>query len=122
MIRDKAVMPRIRSASGDATMTITGKRANYDRVFDLARRGRSGCDRDMGGVVVSAEIIPFMPRTRSRSGSADFPAQSHSAIGPDDLTMDHADTAPCEYLRPCAERGEQSERPWLREHHAKFSW
>jgi hypothetical protein len=60
---------------------------------------------------VSAEIIPFTPRPNRGSGPTDFPAASRSAIRPDDLTMDHADTAPCEYLWPSAGRSEESERP-----------
>lgn len=57
---------------------------------------------------MSAEIIPFIPRPNRRNGLADFPGTSRSAIGPDDLTMDHADTAPCEYIRPCEERYDAS--------------
>jgi len=49
---------------------------------------------------VSAEIIQFTPRPNRLSRPSDFPAMSRSAIQPDNLTMDHADTAPCEYLWP----------------------
>jgi len=44
---------------------------------------------------VSAKIIPFNPRRNRRHGVIDF---SVSASAPDDLVMDHADTAPCEYV------------------------
>jgi hypothetical protein len=60
---------------------------------------------------VSAEIIPFTPRPKRGSGPTDFSAATRSAIRPDDLTMDRADTAPCEYLWPSAGRYDESERP-----------
>jgi hypothetical protein len=60
---------------------------------------------------VSTEIIPFTSRPNRRSSPTDFPAATRSAVRTDDLTMDHADTAPCEYLWPCAGRYEESERP-----------
>ena len=69
----------------------------HDRVSDIARTGRLGRDRTMGGIVVSAEIIPFIPRPNRRRGLTEFPIIRRSAIQQDDLTMDHADTAPCEY-------------------------
>ena len=46
---------------------------------------------------MSAEIIRFIPRLNRPSGLAEFPGVKRSAIQQDDLTMDHADTAPCEY-------------------------
>jgi hypothetical protein len=55
----------------------------------------------VGGIFVSAEIIPFIPRPQRRNSPVNFPATSRSAIRPDDLTMDHADTAPCESIWPC---------------------
>ena len=45
---------------------------------------------------MSAEIIQFIPPHNPRGAS-------RSVFRPDDLTMDHADTAPCEYARPCEE-------------------
>jgi hypothetical protein len=48
---------------------------------------------------VSAKIIPFVPRlNRKREPNYFPPAAFRSAPQPDDLTMDHADTAPCEYV------------------------
>jgi hypothetical protein len=41
----------------------------------------------------------------------DVPRTSRSAVGPDDLAMDHVDTAPCEYLAPYEEGCEESARP-----------
>ena len=49
---------------------------------------------------MSAEIIPLFARQTRRSGLTEFPNQTRSAILQDDLTMDHADTAPCEYAVP----------------------
>jgi hypothetical protein len=52
----------------------------------------------MGGVVVSAKITAFVPRRNRKREPAYFPpARLQSAPRPNDLTMDHADTAPCEY-------------------------
>jgi hypothetical protein len=48
---------------------------------------------------VSAEIIHFIPRRDHKRQPARNPAMHFaSRSGPDDLVMDHADTAPCEYL------------------------
>jgi hypothetical protein len=52
----------------------------------------------VGGIFVSAEIIPFILRPQRRTLLVNLPSASRSAIQPEDLTMDHADTAPCEYL------------------------
>ncbi len=46
---------------------------------------------------MSADIIPFAPRRDRTRGVIDF---SFPAPPPDDLVMDHADTAPCEYAAP----------------------
>jgi hypothetical protein len=46
---------------------------------------------------MSADIIPFIPRRGSKRGLTGFSAP---AAVPDDLVMDHADTAPCEYVWP----------------------
>jgi len=95
----------------DPETTTSKEGARHDRVSDLARLGWPDRDRIMGGIFVSAEIIPFTPRPKRGSRPTDFFAASRSAIRPDDLTMDHADTAPCEYLWPCAGRYDESERP-----------
>jgi hypothetical protein len=46
---------------------------------------------------MSADIIPFIPRRnrKRRLGDSSVPASP-----PDDLVMDHVDTAPCEYVWP----------------------
>jgi hypothetical protein len=50
---------------------------------------------------MSAEIIQFIPRSRHERAAADFPTMIfRSAPRPDDLTMDHVDTALCEHFRP----------------------
>lgn len=77
------------------------KRGLHDRVSDIARIGRPGRDRGMGGIVVSAEIIQFIRGPRHHREQSDFPTiVFRSAARPDDLVMDHADTAPSEYVRP----------------------
>jgi hypothetical protein len=49
---------------------------------------------------MSAEIIQFI-RGPKDSEQSDFPTVAfRSATRPDDLVMDHADTAPCEMSRP----------------------
>ena len=52
---------------------------------------------------MSAEIVQFIPRENRRSRPNDVATEFRSAIGPDDLTMDHVDTAPCEYVSSCEE-------------------
>ena len=49
---------------------------------------------------MSAEIIAFVPRPRGRSLDGPKTLLRSQAM-PDDLTMDHADTAPCEYVPSC---------------------
>ncbi len=72
-----------------------------DRVSDFARLGRSGRDRYVGGVVVSAEIIQFIRGPKRNRERSDFPTIAfRSAARSEDLVMDHADTAPSEYVRP----------------------
>jgi hypothetical protein len=57
---------------------------------------------------MSAEIIPFVARPDRRCGLRDGAgAPWRSAASMDDLVMDHADTAPCEYPRPCQAQAEQ---------------
>jgi hypothetical protein len=46
---------------------------------------------------MSADIIPFVPRRDRKRSAIDF---SIPATPPDDLVMDHVDTAPCEYVAP----------------------
>lgn len=50
---------------------------------------------------MSAEIIQFIRCPSHHRGPSDFPTiVFRSAAQPDDLVMDHADTAPSEYVRP----------------------
>jgi hypothetical protein len=52
----------------------------------------------MGGIFVSAEIVRFIRGPRRGRGRSDFPAIAfRSAAWPDDLVMDHVDTAACEH-------------------------
>jgi len=58
-------------------------------------------DRGLGGIFMSAEIIRFIARPDRNRGPTDFPTIAfRSATGPDDLTMDHVDTAACEVVWP----------------------
>ena len=54
---------------------------------------------------MSAIIIPFAPRSRG-SKHDETPIPFRSPARQDDLVMDHADAAPCEYLPVCAEGDE----------------
>jgi hypothetical protein len=75
------------------------RRGQHDGLPDIAFLGGPDRDRGMGGVIVSAKIIAFVPRLNRRRKPVHFPPASfRSAPPPDDLTMDHADTAPCEYV------------------------
>jgi hypothetical protein len=48
---------------------------------------------------MSAEIIRFIPPPdRTREPEECFMMVFRSVAQPDDLTMDHVDTAPCEYV------------------------
>jgi hypothetical protein len=75
------------------TSYVFQRERQHDRV--------SGRDRGVGGIVVSAEIIRFIRGPKRAREHSDFPTIAfRSAARPDDLAMDHADTAPCEYVRP----------------------
>lgn len=45
---------------------------------------------------MNAQIIPITPRRDRKRGVIHFSIPAP----PDDLMMDHADTAPCEYVAP----------------------
>jgi hypothetical protein len=73
----------------------------HDRVFDLALFSRPRRHRAMGWTLMSAEIIQFISRPKPHREPTDFPTiVFRSATAPDHLTMEHADTAPCEYVCP----------------------
>jgi hypothetical protein len=77
------------------------KRGLHDRVSDIARIGRPGRDRGVGGNFMSAEIIQFIRGPQRHRDHSDFPTIAfRSAARPDDLVMRHADTAPSEYVPP----------------------
>jgi len=100
--RTKRPQPR-RRPSLLPQILIHIERGQHDRVSDLARIGRPGRDRGVGGIVVSAEIIRFIRGPKPDRELSDFPTIAfRSAARPDDLAMDHVDTAPCEYLWPDA--------------------
>jgi len=58
---------------------------------------------------VSATILQFVPRPRRDRDLTHEPI-SCSLSRLDDLTMDHADTAPCEYVSPL-ESGRDDDEP-----------
>lgn len=59
---------------------------------------------------MSAEIIQFVPRGNRRRTLPDFTPATRSPFRTDDLTMGHADTAPCEYVSFGSEPGGEDER------------
>jgi hypothetical protein len=64
-----------------------------DRVSDFAGAGRSGCDRGLGGTLMSADIIQPIPRPRYASEQTDFPTIAfRSAVR--DLAKERAEPAP----------------------------
>jgi hypothetical protein len=75
-------------------------KAKHDRVFDIARACGLDRYRGVGGICMSADIIQFVSRSRHERAAPEFPAIAfRSAPRPDDLTMDHVDTSPCEIIR-----------------------
>src|SRR5271156_5018622 len=80
---------------GTSQNNARSRRGRHDSYPDIAFLDGPGRDRGMGGVIVSAEIIPFVPRpNRKREPMHLPPAPFRWAPRPDDLTMDHADTTP----------------------------
>jgi hypothetical protein len=49
---------------------------------------------------MSAEIIQFIPSPKHSREQTDFPTIAFGSSLPGDLTMDQADTAPCEHIKP----------------------
>jgi hypothetical protein len=73
----------------------------HDRVSDIALIGRPDRNRGVGGTLMSAMIIQVAPRAHRERKEMEFSAiASRSVPQPDDLTMDHVDTSPCEYVWP----------------------
>jgi hypothetical protein len=58
---------------------------------------------------VNAKIIPFIPRGRRDHYSHEPSRSFRSRPWPDDLAMDHADTAPCEYAPPSWQHRDEDE-------------
>ena len=49
---------------------------------------------------MSAEIIAFVPRLDRKRESTHSPSAAFRSVpSPDDLTMDHVDASPCEYIQ-----------------------
>jgi hypothetical protein len=68
-----------------------------DRVSDFAGADVPDRDRRVGGTVVSAKIIRFVPRRRRAD---EPPGLSTAAFRSVAAARDHLDTAPCEYVAP----------------------
>src|SRR5260370_569135 len=63
--------------------------------------GRLDRDRGVGGALMSAEIIQFIPPpNQSRDQTVFPPIAFRSAAQPDDLTMGSVDTSRCEHVWP----------------------
>jgi hypothetical protein len=69
-----------------------------DRLPAVAGVDRTCRNRHLGRIVMSADIIRFIPRPDTARERTDFPTIAfRSAVKPDELVMDHVDTAPCEH-------------------------
>jgi hypothetical protein len=65
----------------------------------IARAHRPRCHRRIGGIVVSAEIIQFIPRPKRDDTQTDFPAIAfRSAV--QDPAIDPVDVAPDKHAEP----------------------
>jgi hypothetical protein len=82
----------------------------FRRLSDRARRERADPHRALGGFLVSAKIIQFVPRPSFGHRSHESSQPLCLLRWPDDLAMDHADTAPCEYAPPPSQ-GEGEDEP-----------
>lgn len=70
-----------------------------DRLPDIARARRPHCHRRIGGIVVSAEIIQFVPPPRRDDAQTDFPTIAfRSAV--QDPAVDPVETAPDKHAGP----------------------
>jgi hypothetical protein len=54
----------------------------------------------MGGIRMSAEIVQFIRRPKHDREQTDFPTIAFRSTAPRDITMDHADATPHEFLQP----------------------
>ena len=59
---------------------------------------------------MNSEIIQFVPRASRTRGLSGPSATTRSIFGEDDLAMDHADTAPCEYVMSPSQVRDDDER------------
>jgi hypothetical protein len=79
------------------------------RLSDRARLERADPHCALGDFLVNAKIIPFIPRASFDHRSPEPSHSSRSYPRPDDLAMDHADTAPCEYAPPSWQHRDEDE-------------
>jgi hypothetical protein len=88
MIVASAIMPH-----------ISFQREIDDRLSHLARADRPDCDRGLGGMLMSSDIIQFIPHPRHASEQTDFSTiafRSATRV----FTTDRVDAASCEYAEP----------------------
>ena len=84
------------------------RHGSHRRLSDRARADFADPARDLGGFVVSATILQFLPRPRRDRNLTREPI-SCSLSRLDDLAMDHVDTAPCEYASPLENSRDEDE-------------
>jgi hypothetical protein len=93
----RAALPRFSSTQVVKKETRHG---SYRRLSDRARADVTDSGHPLGGFVMSAEIIQFVPRPRRDRGPDRCSTAFYLPSQVDDLAMVHADTAPCEYAPP----------------------
>jgi hypothetical protein len=75
------------------------RREADDRLSDIARACRPRCHRRIGGILVSAEIIQFIPRPRRDDAQTVFPTVAfRSAVQAP--AVDPVDVAPDKHAEP----------------------
>jgi hypothetical protein len=108
LLRDR-VRARNDRADRDHAAHFLARRAMHDCVSGIARARGPVRARHLGAIVVSADIIRFIPRPKSHREPTDFPTIAfRSTVRSDELARDHDDTAPCEYA-PCPSQEDSDE-------------
>jgi hypothetical protein len=93
-------------------ITSTVEESRHDRSFCLFDRARPDIvdpRHDLGGPFVSARILQFVSKAQRDRSRDEFANVFRSKAAPDDLVMDHADTAPCECIGPREARNGEGE-------------
>jgi hypothetical protein len=95
--KSRAALPRL---SSKQIVKKEIRHGTHRRLSDRAGADVTDPGHSLGGFVMSAEIIQFVPRPRRDRGIEPAQSSSWSPLRVDDLAMGHADTAPCEYAPP----------------------